>query len=85
MTLQEMIQQLDELSPEERNELRRAIDQRDGVRHPNDGLTPQERVLSIRAAARAIREGFTDEEWAEIEQAMNAEYIEPFDEDEWKD
>jgi len=83
--LQEMIQQLDELSPEERNELRRAIDQLDGVRHPNDGLSPSERVHRLHTAADAIREGFTDEEWAEVEYAINAEYIEPFDDEQWKD
>lgn len=85
MTLQEIIQQLDELSPEELNELQFALNQRHGVRHPKDGLSPQERVLSLRAAARAIREGFTDEEWAQIEQDMNSEYVELIDDEPWKD
>lgn len=85
MTLQDMIQQLDELSPEERNELRRVIDQLDGVRHPNDGLSVSERVRHLRAAAFAIREGFTDEEWAQIEHDMNVEYIETVEDDLWKD
>jgi hypothetical protein len=36
-------------------------------------------------AAKAIREGFTDEEWAEVEQAMNEETIEDVDLDQWRD
>ena len=34
---------------------------------------------SLLAALEEIRAGLTDEEFAEIEQAMNAEYVEPPD------
>lgn len=73
MSLKEIIQQLDALSPEELNELQTALDQRQGVRHPQDRLTPQERVRGLRAAAHTIRDGSTDAEWAQIEQDMNGE------------
>ena len=85
MSLKEMIQQLDELSPEELNELQSALDQRQAVRQPQDRLTPQERVRGLRSAAHTIREGFTDAEWAQIELDMNGEYIEPVDDEQWKD
>jgi hypothetical protein len=39
----------------------------------------------MEAAAVAIREGFSDQEWAEIEGDMNEEYIEPVSDDLWKD
>ena len=34
---------------------------------------------SLLAALEEIRAGLTDEEFAEIEQAMNAEYVEPLE------
>jgi len=38
-------------------------------------------IDALLEAARAIRQGFTDEEWGKVEQSMNEEYIEPVDED----
>jgi uncharacterized alpha-E superfamily protein len=84
MTLQDAIKVVDELSPDELQELRAYIDQRERE-SAIQSLSPEERIKRLDIAARAIREGFTEEEWAEIEQAMNEEYIEPVDEDVWKD
>lgn len=44
-----------------------------------DQLSPEERIRRLDEAARAIRAGFTEAEWAEVERAMNEEYIEPAD------
>ncbi len=84
-SLEEVIKAVDQLSPEERAELRAYLDRRDAESPPPHTLSPEERIRRLDEAARAIREGFTDEEWTEIEKAMNEEYIEPFDEDMWKD
>jgi hypothetical protein len=42
-----------------------------GQSNPHARLSPEERVQRLSEAAGAIREGFTDEEWAEIERDMN--------------
>lgn len=89
MTLQELMRAIDHLSRPELDQLRQYIDQREKEQerqiHPARGDTPQERVRRLDAAAAAIREGLTQEELDEMTAAMNAEYIEPFDEDVWKD
>jgi DNA-binding ferritin-like protein len=89
MTLQDLMQAIDYLSKQELHQLRQYIDEREKEQekqtHPARGATPQERVRRLQAAAAAIREGLTREELDEMTAAMNAEYIEPFDEDVWKD
>lgn len=83
MTLQEMKEAIDHLSPEERAELRAYLDEQAHL--APHLLPPEERIRRLDAAAKAISEGLTDAEWDEIEKAMNEEYIEPWDESEWKD
>ena len=85
MTLQELIKAVDQLSPQERAELHAYLDPRKAQTRPAPALSPDERIRQLDEAAKAIREGFTDAEWEEVEQAMNAEYIEPWDESEWQD
>ena len=85
MNLHEVIKLLDDLSPEELNELREQIEQRLETQASARGSTPDERIRRLNAAASAIREGFSDEEWAEVVRAMNEEYIEPIDVAPWKD
>jgi hypothetical protein len=85
MTLQDVIKAVDQLSPEELRELREYIEQREGTHSPVQALTPGERIRRLDAAVEAIREGMTQAELDEMTVAMNAEYIEPFDEDLWKD
>ncbi len=79
MTLQELFRAVDRLSPDERAELRTYIDQQPDV--PAHETPVEERIHKMDEAARMIRESLTDEEWDEIERAMNDEYIEPIDED----
>jgi len=83
MTLQEIKRAIDQLSSDERAELRTYIDQQ--PISPAKTLSAEERIRRLDAAAKAIREGLSEAEWAEIEAAMNEEYIEPWDEEEWKD
>jgi hypothetical protein len=74
MTLTDLMKAVDVLSPGERKQLRDYIDQSETEKHPKD--VEFEMLLE---ALEAIREGMTDEEFAEIEHDMNVEYIEPLD------
>lgn len=85
MTLDEMIKRLDDLSNTELNELRDRIDERLVTQPSTRGLTSDERIRRLNAAASAIREGFSDAEWAEVVRAMNDEYVEPVDDTQWQD
>jgi hypothetical protein len=85
MTLREVIKALDDLSDEELNELRGQLEQRLAPQASGRGATPEERIRRLNTAASAIREGFSDSEWAEVVQAMNDEYVEPIDDAQWKD
>lgn len=79
LRLQEVKEAIDHLSPEELRELREHLDRRASENLPRHPLPPEERIRRLEEAARAIRAGWTDTEWAAIEQAMNEEYIEPLD------
>ena len=72
--LREVKAAIDRLSPEEQAELRAYLNERAAT-------TATMRIDALQEAARVIREGFTDDEWEEVERAMNDEYIEPVDED----
>jgi uncharacterized protein YeeX (DUF496 family) len=85
MTLQQIKQAVDSLSAEELRELREYLEQRESLEQPVLILSPEERIRRLDAAVEAIREGMTQEQIDEMIEAMNAEYIEPFDEDAWKD
>jgi hypothetical protein len=80
MSLQEVMKAVEQLSAEEQAELRAFLDR----------LTPahmapvEERIRKMDEAASIIREGFSDEEWARIEQDMNEEYVEADDESLWQ-
>lgn len=85
MTLREVIEALDDMSQEELNELRAQLELRLTLNVSARGTTAEERIRRLNAAASAIREGFSAEEWTEVVQAMNEEYIEPIDDALWKD
>jgi hypothetical protein len=85
MNLRDVIKVVDQLSPEELRELRDYINQREAQTSSEPVLSPEERIRRLDEAAKAIREGLTEEEWKQIENDMNAEYIEPWDEAEWSD
>lgn len=85
LTLQEIKVAVDQLSPEDRAELLAYVEQLNEQINYLNGISPEERIRRLDAAAKTIRDGFTDEEWAEAQEAMNSEYIELIDEDIWKD
>ena len=87
MALKDVLNALDNFSDDELRELRDQIDQRRRERAALalKQMSPQERIARLETAADKIRAGFTDEEWAQIEHDMNAEYVEPWDESEWRD
>ncbi len=86
MTLHDVKKAVDKLSSDERRELREYLDQRESMEQPGSQLSPEERIRRLDVAARALREGLTQEQLDEISEAMNEEYIEPLDdEDVWKD
>ncbi len=70
MTLQDVIKIVDELSADERFELRAYLDQQDEFMRPSHTLSPQERISRLDEVAKTIRAGFTDDQWAEVEQEM---------------
>ena len=84
-TLQEIRQAVDQLSKDELADLRIYIQQREQTVYAVHLRSPEERIALLERAAQAIHKGFSDAEWTEIEQAMNEEYIEPWDEAEWRD
>lgn len=83
LDLQEVKKAVDQFSPEELYELREHLEKRAAEMMIQKQLSPEERIRRLDEAAQAIREGFTDAEWLAVEQAMNEEYIELWDESEW--
>lgn len=68
----------DVCSPEFLEEIRAFV----AASPPHTVIPPSLPPEGFREALEALREGVTDEDWAEIEKAMNEEYIEPLDDDE---
>jgi hypothetical protein len=77
MTLNELIQAIETLTPEELQQLRARIEQRQ--REFVSGS-----ANSLDRALAALRDGLTDEQIDQIEWAMNVEVIEPPDETAWQ-
>jgi len=75
MALANLLKEVDRLSQEELQQLQEHIARRRRMA----------RLKAFDEAIAALREGLTEEQIDEIEQAMNAEYIEPVDLDEWRD
>jgi hypothetical protein len=67
MSLQEIYKLIDELSPEERAQVKE---------YASNTVMTQANVDAIIALAAEIREGMTEEQLDEMEWAMNVEYIE---------
>lgn len=60
MTLEDVKNAVDRLSPEERRELREYLDQRESVEQAvTEELSPEERIRRLDAAVEVIREGMT--------------------------
>lgn len=85
MTLDEIMRYVSHLSADELRHLREHIEQIERGVGTQLGPTPQERIRQMDEAVKTIREGMTQEQIDEMIEAMNAEYVEPFDEDAWKD
>jgi len=69
---------VDRFSPEELRRLREYIENREQTLKLQPGTVDMDSLL---AALADIRAGLSDEEFAEIERAMNEEYIEPLDDE----
>ena len=85
MTLQDVKKAIDHLSPEERRELREYLEQRESNEPSAPVLSPEERIRRLDAAVETIRAGLSQADLDDMTAAMNAEYVEPFDEDVWKE
>ncbi len=79
MTLQELFQAVDRLSPNEQNELRNYLNRLQN--DPSDVMSPAERAQRLDAAFDAFRIGLDDATLDEIVNAMNDDYIEPIGDD----
>lgn len=77
MTLDKILQVVDQLSEADRAKLRDHLNQ-----SPHESSQQGIDIAALFQAFDEIRAGLTDEEFAEIEEAMNAEYIEPLDKNE---
>lgn len=78
MTLAELMKAVDELSHEELRQLREYIQQQE---HKHGELD----IDALEMVFAELREGFSDHDLDELEWAMNVEYIEPVDDNEWKE
>ena len=85
LSLQEVFRAVDQLSAEELAELRAYVNQREVQIQPAHKLSPQERARKLDDAFNRFSEDLTSKELDEMIIAMNEEYIEPWDESEWKD
>lgn len=79
MTLDQIIKEIDRMDEADIERLLIHIEQRRG-RDMGDDWTQ-----AFDQAVDALREGLTREEIDAMVQAMNAEYIKPADEDQWRD
>lgn len=79
LKLQQMKEAVDQLSPEERAELRAYLDEWAAEKPSLRAGTMD--IDALLDAAREIREGLASEEWDDIQRAMNEDFIEPVDDD----
>lgn len=79
MMFEDVKKAVDRFSLNELRQLREYIESREQQIELRPGTVDMEALLS---ALDDIRAGMTEEEFAEIERAMNEEYIEPLDADE---
>lgn len=82
MTLREILQALDELTSKELHELREELDQRAGQAELHAGTMDVDALLN---ALDALTDGLTKDDISTMIAAMNDEYIEPTDDNQWRD
>lgn len=78
MILTDVMKAVDQFSPEQLRQLRETIQQREQQIEPKAGTLNMDELLE---GLEEMRAGLTDEEFREIERAMNEEYIEPLEKD----
>lgn len=78
MMFTDVISAVDQFSPDQLRQLREYIQQREQQMELKAGTLNMDELLEGLAEMRA---GLTDEEFREMERAMNEEYIEPLDKD----
>lgn len=78
MILTDVMKAVDQFSPEQLRQLRETIQQRKQQIEPKAGTLNMDELLE---GLEEMRAGLTDEEFREIERAMNEEYIEPLEKD----
>ena len=84
MTLTDLMAAVDHLQPDELFQLQGHILQK--VLHTGaHPLSPAERIRMMDEAAAVIREGMSPDELRQMFGDMNAEYIEPTDDAQWRD
>lgn len=74
MTLSDIIQAVDKLSPEDKRKLRDYLEQ--DHRRALQNLSGEERARRLEEAAAKIRDGLTPEQLAEMTRAMNENWRE---------
>jgi hypothetical protein len=79
MALRDVYKVVDEMSPEQLRELRRYIEQREHEIELRPGTL---NVAELLHGLAELSAGLSEDEFREIEQAMNEEYVEPLDHDE---
>lgn len=84
MTLSEILKAVDALTLDERRQLRDYLDRHESESLRRSHFSPEQRIQMLEEASAAIREGLTQDELEQMIAAMNEEYIEPWDESEWK-
>ena len=75
MTFDELLQEIDTLPKEQLQLLQQHIAQR---------VNAEAKIAALRGAVAALREGLSEVQITEMAEAMNKEYIEPLDENEWQ-
>jgi GAF domain-containing protein len=76
MTLTEMIEAVDRLSADQLRQLREYIQLREQQEKLEAGTLNMSALL---AGLEQLRAGLTEEQYREVERAMNEEYVEPVD------
>jgi hypothetical protein len=79
MIFEEVLKAVDRFSLNELRQLREYIEEREQQVELRPGTVDMNTLLSVLEEMRA---GMSEDEFAEIEQAMNEEYIEPLESDE---
>jgi hypothetical protein len=74
MSLSEVLAVIEQLSGDERQELQNYLShqQKAPLYHPTN---VDEWIEQMKGVSQMIREGFSDEEWEEMEAQMNAEHL----------